>query len=994
MYVKNKLSMEGTIDFSGTDATKADRGGGSGGSVSLTANEIVGTGNITVAGGSGKKSMGGGGSGGYLTLVATIIQEGQLQRNCGPGQGFQANSGGKFEISKTVGVGNCTLVATELLPAAIFETCCSCAAIDLLRVRESTMTSDLNLLGNGIVTCRQEDFKQEIVIEKKSSASCVTRQEQVISLAVVPDEMRAVAAAKMKACLTEPDCMQPRISTTSFSFGVTLPPATVRRTVTTFTLQSSASSIESWGRYIGFMHNETSEWHECGEILEEIGDCVQATKHVERLMLPPILLNAINANIKFQMNVSLTTLGNDITYETWMELGTSGGDAVNTTIMEWFSNDQSTYSVLLVTADGLTIHVTYEMISNVYVVLHEMISTAPRLEFNDGIAPPRVHVSVTRSFRTTIFSFNGVPQGVFQHQTIQSLSSSCTFSIGGRPLLSSGLNFHQTFITRQFVGAFIHFAVGRTSHLQNVDYSVVPSSTTYEPLPTWNVQLNVVMESVNIKIINVFRSKLEIQALKYTMIGGPIHHSFTEMTHTFQTSFIWSLGGTNTIEHMRKNRVLFSIMLRDAWIASMAPLSRQNIIVRFLSIKNDGSIEVEIGCVDQSLSVFLRNNILQWTTNATLLTQMMEPLILARFPGVVSNFTSSIAVYPSSVIDAKALLEKSKFHEIRDTLHQILFERLKETACDGGSVFVACSSSEDYVRYEDIEVLLAEGGMPTRDIDQMNILVRVMTSDGPHASIIESSLTEMTEIDNAANFLSKLLADGAGWSMRSVVSQVLPVTLTRETMSFITTLWPVSNLEISFVWMLTVVDINVIQHDVFQNVVASRLNLPISCVHITVTLSNTVVSSVDVSFVVNPSKVPDHWSNINGSYADLAVLANRLGTTDAALLREDFQKLGQNVDAFLVTSKDGWINVIEDTIEMTSYVSVRLAMNFLIQVSIWMSQDIAIKQIWSSYLGVTGLVVSDVTYESNGRFVIISCSNHPSDMGDYITSRLDSLTSR
>ena len=460
--------MEGTIDFSGTDATKADRGGGSGGSVSLTANEIVGTGNITVAGGSGKKSMGGGGSGGYLTLVATIIQEGQLQRNCGPGQGFQANSGGKFEISKTVGVGNCTLVATELLPAAIFETCCSCAAIDLLRVRESTMTSDLNLLGNGIVTCRQEDFKQEIVIEKKSSASCVTRQEQVISLAVVPDEMRAVAAAKMKACLTEPDCMQPRISTTSFSFGVTLPPATVRRTVTTFTLQSSASSIESWGRYIGFMHNETSEWHECGEILEEIGDCVQATKHVERLMLPPILLNAINANIKFQMNVSLTTLGNDITYETWMELGTSGGDAVNTTIMEWFSNDQSTYSVLLVTADGLTIHVTYEMISNVYVVLHEMISTAPRLEFNDGIAPPRVHVSVTRSFRTTIFSFNGVPQGVFQHQTIQSLSSSCTFSIGGRPLLSSGLNFHQTFITRQFVGAFIHFAVGRTSHLQNV----------------------------------------------------------------------------------------------------------------------------------------------------------------------------------------------------------------------------------------------------------------------------------------------------------------------------------------------------------------------------------------------------------------------------------------------------------------------------------------------------------------------------------------------
>jgi hypothetical protein len=145
------------------------------------------------------------------------------------------------------------------------------------------------------------------------------------------------------------------------------------------------------------------------------------------------------------------------------------------------------------------------------------------------------------------------------------------------------------------------------------------------------------MESTDVKVLNVFRSELEIQAsIQHTLVSAPIRHPLTEMTHTFQTSFKWTVGVANAIEHMKQNRVIFSTMLRDAWIDSMVPttmmkqmsVSRQDIIVRFLAIQNDGRIDVEIGCVDSSLSVFLRNDMIRWTTNATILTQMMEPRIL------------------------------------------------------------------------------------------------------------------------------------------------------------------------------------------------------------------------------------------------------------------------------------------------------------------------------------------------------------------------------
>ena len=50
LYVKNLLRMEGEIDCSGSNAVSSNKGGGSGGSISLTAHEIVGVGNLTVVG--------------------------------------------------------------------------------------------------------------------------------------------------------------------------------------------------------------------------------------------------------------------------------------------------------------------------------------------------------------------------------------------------------------------------------------------------------------------------------------------------------------------------------------------------------------------------------------------------------------------------------------------------------------------------------------------------------------------------------------------------------------------------------------------------------------------------------------------------------------------------------------------------------------------------------------------------------------------------------
>ena len=185
----------------------------------------------------------------------------------------------------------------------------------------------------------------------------------------------------------------------------------------------------------------------CAALFGKEDACLQANKHVKALTLPPVYINA-NADVELQLNVSSKRLGNDIIYETWIELGMSSGDDINTTIMEWYSDDHSKFSVLLVTAEGITIYVAYvyDVQLHVYVVLHELISTAPRLEYKIGTtAPPRVHVSVTKSLSTTTFYINGVRQGSFQHPTIQLLLS-CAFSIGGRPLLSSRLNFQKTFV--------------------------------------------------------------------------------------------------------------------------------------------------------------------------------------------------------------------------------------------------------------------------------------------------------------------------------------------------------------------------------------------------------------------------------------------------------------------------------------------------------------------------------------------------------------------
>ena len=65
--------------------------------------------------------------------MATIIREGELNSNTKPGGSWVA---GELVVSDKCGVGPNTVVATTLLPAAVFETCCSCDAINVLRNRE------------------------------------------------------------------------------------------------------------------------------------------------------------------------------------------------------------------------------------------------------------------------------------------------------------------------------------------------------------------------------------------------------------------------------------------------------------------------------------------------------------------------------------------------------------------------------------------------------------------------------------------------------------------------------------------------------------------------------------------------------------------------------------------------------------------------------------------------------------------------------------------
>ena len=114
----SKVSAEGKVDFSGTNASAKSRGGGSGGSVRISAHQIDGTGSISVSGGSGKKDEGGAGSAGFLSITATVIRDGDLELFTSPGEGYQGDS---FKTSDTVGIANVTVEAVDLLPKAEFE---------------------------------------------------------------------------------------------------------------------------------------------------------------------------------------------------------------------------------------------------------------------------------------------------------------------------------------------------------------------------------------------------------------------------------------------------------------------------------------------------------------------------------------------------------------------------------------------------------------------------------------------------------------------------------------------------------------------------------------------------------------------------------------------------------------------------------------------------------------------------------------------------------
>jgi len=74
MTVSGRLNLDGTISAKGLATTTNFAGGGAGGSISLTLNELVGAGSISADGGSGHLPNGGGGGGGRISVSYNFLK--------------------------------------------------------------------------------------------------------------------------------------------------------------------------------------------------------------------------------------------------------------------------------------------------------------------------------------------------------------------------------------------------------------------------------------------------------------------------------------------------------------------------------------------------------------------------------------------------------------------------------------------------------------------------------------------------------------------------------------------------------------------------------------------------------------------------------------------------------------------------------------------------------------------------------------------------------
>ena len=102
LTINGKLNVDGVLSVDGGDATSGQAGGGSGGSLSITAGIISGKGQISADGGNGDLFTSGGGAGGRIQeAFATNLFTGTLSARGGAGAGLAGGAGTIFLKTNT-----------------------------------------------------------------------------------------------------------------------------------------------------------------------------------------------------------------------------------------------------------------------------------------------------------------------------------------------------------------------------------------------------------------------------------------------------------------------------------------------------------------------------------------------------------------------------------------------------------------------------------------------------------------------------------------------------------------------------------------------------------------------------------------------------------------------------------------------------------------------------------------------------------------------------
>ena len=598
------------------------------------------------------------------------------------------------------------------------------------------------------------------------------------------------------------------------------PRSPIKRAVSELHLVDRTSRVLDLVSLLSRLDNASSMANQgfCGDGDDRERDCAQVASEVAALRLN------YRVNMSDNTNGTLDTLRNmsslpfqdnqgGSTTSMWLA-PSSADDAV---IMEWEGSGVFT-SVVLENGGYLRYYIYRLNIElNVYMLAGNISSTS-KITPNQNL-----HLAVSRmadvggnagSDATTTFALfvDGARQGVatsipmvfgasaMAQSAPNTADYATSFSVGYATLsrrIKFNIGTHHP-PDRTFVGFVQSIIVERVAaFVPTVAIVVVPK---YVVLAVhtghfyWHTQVTLVTGAASEQSLDLLRGRLE-QTLATTAavflehIRRPIHHKAVVLEHHFATSMSWSMA-LQSPDFLDKQRDRIANALLDSLLRGLGrPFARRSeISVRIAGMHpmnaagdhlvygyaTSSNLNLEFDGMDQDLLTAIRDEFAAFAQNLTTFENFLRSQVLNQFVEI-QNVTVVALEAPTVAVNLVALHEESPLDILADNLHQVLFNKLAESACDGGSVFLDCSSSAEFLQYDDIVVLPVPDGMQSGNF--VSLQVQVSALDGPHATTMSNLVESLTNsVEAVESLLAQVLSVSKTFGWDVLYATAVPAT--------------------------------------------------------------------------------------------------------------------------------------------------------------------------------------------------------------------------